>query len=101
MEPVRNGLSNALRAAFRKGGRPFCVLAHTKICCVPGNGELINMDKNEVVIEIESGMPNIVSVPAGVKVKVVDYDVMDLERTQDCEGRPAYIHEQNGPYEDL
>ena len=59
------------------------------------------MDENEVVIEIERGMPNIVSVPAGVKVRLVDYDIMDLERTQDYEGRPAYIHEQNGPYEDL
>jgi hypothetical protein len=59
------------------------------------------MDKNEVVIEIEKGMPNIVSVPAGVKVRVVDYDVMDLERTTEHEGRPAYVHEQHGPYEDL
>ena len=59
------------------------------------------MDNNEVVIEIERGMPNIVSVPAGVKVRVVDYDIIDQERTLDYEGRSAYIHEQNGPYEDL
>lgn len=64
-------------------------------------GELVNMDKNEVVIEIERGMPNIVSVPAGVKVRVVNYDIMDLEKTRDYEGRPTYIHEQNGPYEGL
>ena len=59
------------------------------------------MDNNEVVIEIERGMPNIVSVPAGVKVMVVDYDIIDQERTLDYEGRSAYIQEQNGPYEDL
>lgn len=59
------------------------------------------MDNNEVVIEIENGLPNIANVPAGVRVKVVDYDISDLERTQDHEGRPAYIHEAEGPYEDL
>ena len=59
------------------------------------------MKNNEVVIVIEKGMPNIVKVPEGVTARVVDFDIIDLDGTKEYEGRPAYVQEVDGPYEDL